>query len=68
MQATEELVDSLPKTQDKQDAKRLMLDIGNLIGPESAKNKKYRLINTRHVGIWGDAINASIVQPQQITT
>jgi hypothetical protein len=68
IQATEELVNSLPKTQDKQHAKRLMLDIGNLIGPEWAKNKKYRLINTRHLGIWGDAINASIVHHQQITT
>ncbi|MFT6254650.1 MAG: hypothetical protein ACJATV_000900 [Granulosicoccus sp.] len=66
MQATEELVASLPKAQDKQNAKRLMLQIGNLIGPEWAKNKKYRLINTRHLGIWGDAISASIVNHQQM--
>jgi len=68
MQATEELVDSLPNAYDKQRARQLMLDIGNLIGPEWAKNRKYRLINTRHLGIWGDAINAAIVRRQQMAT
>jgi hypothetical protein len=34
IQATKELVDSLPKTQNKKDAERLMSRIGNLIGPE----------------------------------
>ena len=34
IQATKELVDSLPKTKNKKDTERLMSRIGNLIGPE----------------------------------
>ena len=66
IKATNELVDSIDEVENKPLAKQLMTDIGNLIAPEWAKNKRFHLIKTRHIVIWGNTINAAIVKKQQM--
>jgi hypothetical protein len=66
MLATQELEDSLENPQEKQKARNTMRQIGELIAPEWAKNKRHRIINTRHLNIWGNTINESIVQKEQL--
>lgn len=45
--------------------KAKVLAIGKLVSPEWAKNKNHRVINTRHLGLWGSMINESIVRKEQ---
>jgi hypothetical protein len=66
LKATDELVATLKTENDKKDAKEKMLAIGKLVSPEWAKNKQYRVINSRHLGIWGNAINSSILAKEQM--
>jgi uncharacterized membrane protein YphA (DoxX/SURF4 family) len=66
VRATNELVDSLDDTQNKPLAKQLMTNIGDLIAPEWAKDKRFHLIKTRHIVIWGNTINAAIVKKEQL--
>ena len=41
-----------------------MLEIGRLVSPEWSKDNNYRVINTRHVSIWGNALNESIIKQE----
>lgn len=66
VRATQELVDSLENEADKPLAKQLMTDIGNRIAPEWAKDKRFHLIKTRHIVIWGNTINAAITKKEQM--
>jgi hypothetical protein len=68
LQATEEFEDSMKIAKDKPIAKRLMLETGRRIAPEWAKNKQHSVITTRHIVIWGNSINASIVNKNQMDT
>ncbi len=68
IQATQELNETLDTEQEKQLATDLMTQIGQLVAPEWAKNKDYRVINTRHLSIWGNTINTSVTKNQQIST
>ncbi len=68
LQATEELVNSLKNPKEKQYAKRIMLKVGALVAPEWAKNKKFRVINTRHISIWGNSLHDAIARKEQLTT
>lgn len=66
IRATDELVDSIDNAENKPLAKQFMTDIGNLIAPEWAKDKRFHLIKTRHIVIWGNTINAAIVKKEQM--
>lgn len=67
LQATDELAASLKTPEDKQSGREKMLGIGALISPEWAKNRNHRVINLRHINIWGNAINAAMVRKEQLT-
>lgn len=64
------VADKLPQTlkseEDKINSRNKVLNIGKLVAPEWAKDPRHRVINTRHLGIWGNAINESIVRSEQI--
>lgn len=66
IKATDELTTSLQRNEDQQKAKQLMFHIGTLVAPEWAKNKNFRLINTRHLSIWGNTLNTSVVKKEQL--
>lgn len=68
VQATNELEATVDDPQDKIKAKQLMVSIGNKIAPEWSKHSTYRSITTRHLSIWGNTINTSIAQGQQMET
>jgi hypothetical protein len=68
IQATKEFEDSIKIVEKKSIAKALMLETGRRIAPEWAKNKKYSVITTRHIVIWGNSINAAIVNKSQMDT
>jgi hypothetical protein len=46
--------------------KKKCITIGNLVAPEWAKSKGYRVINTHHLSVWGNTINQSIVENEQL--
>lgn len=66
LQATQELVDSLPTEEEKAIGKERMETIGNLIAPEWAKDKRYHLISTRHLSIWGNTLNDAVIHKEQL--
>ncbi|MEM7617528.1 MAG: hypothetical protein AAF195_04020 [Pseudomonadota bacterium] len=66
LQATDELVATINDSQQKAIAKEKSLLIGKLVAPEWAKNRAYRVINTKHIAIWGNAISESIVRGEQL--
>lgn len=66
LKVTNEVSTTLKNKEDKKKSKEIMLKMGNRIAPEWAKNYQYRVINTRHLGIWGNAINQSIVNSEQL--
>lgn len=66
-QTTEELIETLATPQEKQQAAELMFDIAKQVSPEWAKDSSYRVINTRHLSIWGNALNESVSTKQQIS-
>lgn len=68
IQATNEFTDSITPDESKPQAKELMLETGRRIAPEWAKNKKHSVIKTRHLNIWGNSINSSIVNKTQMST
>lgn len=58
----------LPQTvppEEQAEVKSKVLEIGRLVSPEWAKNQRYRVIHTQHLGIWGNAINESITRSEQ---
>lgn len=64
-QATDETLASLPPEENKEQIAYQMSVIGDLIAPEWAKNPSYRVIHTRHIVIWGDALTRSAENNQQ---
>lgn len=66
LQATQELVDTLPDAGDKQLAKAKSLEIAKLTSAEWAKDNCCRRINTRHIVVWANALNRSIVEHEQL--
>lgn len=66
LQTTNELLETLTNEDEKQYARERSLLIAKLISAEWAKNKNYRVINTRHLVIWGEAVNRSIEKKEQI--
>ncbi len=67
LQATDELTATLNTHEEKVKGKRLMLAIGAKISAEWAKDRTLRVINTRHMIIWGNALNNSMVKKQQFS-
>ncbi len=65
IKATEELTQPLPIEQQAK-ARKKMSSIGNLVAPEWAKNKAFRVINTRHLSIWGNSIRNSSAKGMQL--
>lgn len=65
-QATDELVASLTSPEQKRQGRQLMEEIGLLIAPEWAKNDPYRVINTRHVALWGNVILKGMLEQNQL--
>jgi hypothetical protein len=66
LQASEELAQTLTNENDRKQAKEKALLIGKLVGPEWAKDKNHRVINTRHLIIWGNALNESSLKQEQL--
>lgn len=66
LQATDELVATLDDPEDKRIARERAEEIGRLVSPEWAKARNYRVINTRHLTIWGNALNKSMVKQEQL--
>ncbi|MGH1486763.1 MAG: hypothetical protein ACRBCI_11125 [Cellvibrionaceae bacterium] len=66
LKATNELVETLPNKNDRKEAKEKSLLIAKLVAPEWAKDKQYRVINTRHLIIWGNALNESTIKKEQL--
>ncbi len=66
LDVTEEMLGTLPAPKDKEIADDLLFLIGKKASSEWAKDSRHRLINLRHVMIWGNAINESIVREKQI--
>ena len=66
LKATRELVETLPNDDDKKEAKKKSLLIAKRVAPEWAKDRRYRVINTRHLIIWGNALNESTVKKEQL--
>ncbi len=67
LQATEELAASINNANDRKIAVEKMNYIGLLISAEWAKNKQFHLISTRNLSIWGNALNYSVKNHQQLT-
>lgn len=68
LQATDELLATLHDPEQKGYAHQKMIKLGTLIAPEWAKNHEYRVITTRHMLIWGNALNESVVRKEQMLT
>lgn len=66
LQATDELLATLPEPSEQNYARHKMIKLGTLIAPEWAKNHQYRVINSRHMLIWGNALNEAMVKKQQL--
>ena len=66
LKATKELVKTLKTTDGQIVAREKALAIGRLVSAEWAQNAKYRVINTRHLNIWGNALNESITNKEQL--
>ena len=65
LQASDELVQTLKTGEERKKARETALLIGKRVSAEWAKHKRHRVINTRHLIIWGNALNESIVQKEQ---
>jgi len=65
-----ELSDNLAKTikdeQKREEAKEKLALIGRVVSPEWAKHKKYSNIKTRHLVVWGNALNESPDHNEQL--
>lgn len=59
---TDDLLFSIKEPEIAQEIEEKMTEIGLLISGEWAKNNETRMINTRHVSIWGNALLKSIEQ------
>jgi len=66
VRATNELTASLSDPEDKQHALDMMFTIGKQVSAEWAKNKRHRVINTKHLSIWGNSLNQSVVKKEQL--
>ncbi|MBX2808742.1 MAG: hypothetical protein KTR20_08940 [Cellvibrionaceae bacterium] len=66
LQATEELLDALDSPQAQASGRQLMADIGRLVSAEWAKDSRYRVINTRHISVWGNTLNDAIVKGEAL--
>ena len=66
LKATEELAQTLSPGKERELAREKALAIGHLVSAEWAKNTRYRVINTRHLNIWGNALNKSVVKKEQL--
>jgi hypothetical protein len=68
LQATDELVATIYKLEAKNDAREKALLIGKLVSAEWAKESNHRVINTRHLSIWGNSLTESIIRGEQLKT
>ncbi len=66
IKSTEALSKTLDNHDDSQLAKEKALLLGSIVSPEWAKSKGDRVINTRHLNIWGNVLNESIVRKEQL--
>jgi hypothetical protein len=66
LQATHELVETIDIPDEKLRAREKAFAIGKLVSAEWAKDKGHRVINTRHLSIWGNALNESTLQEEQL--
>ncbi len=66
IKSTDVLSKTLEDHDDSQLAKEKALLLGRVVSPEWAKSKGDRVINTRHLNIWGNVINESIVRKEQL--
>ncbi|MEO0442708.1 MAG: hypothetical protein AAFZ92_03070 [Pseudomonadota bacterium] len=65
--ASNDLVATLPSQAERKLAKEKTTLIGQLVAREWAKENRDRIIDTRHLSIWGNALNQSIVKQEQLS-
>lgn len=65
-QATAEVLASISDLQKREEAEIKMREIGDLVAPEWAMNREGRIINTRHIVLWGNALSGSFDKGSQI--
>ena len=63
---TNEVITSLDNENHEKQTRQRMQKLGKLISAEWAKHSKYRVINTRHISIWGNALLESISKKEQL--
>lgn len=63
---TNELVTSLSNSEDKEISFKKLRQLGKRIAAEWAKDSRHRVINTRHISIWGNALLESIGKKEQL--
>ena len=63
---TGELLLRIKDPESVEDVRQKMQRLGRLIGGEWAKNNQTRIINTRHVSIWGSALLKSLQQGETL--
>ncbi|MGV6807731.1 MAG: hypothetical protein ACWA5K_07515 [bacterium] len=59
-QLTDEVLSSLTSAEEQHIARDKLFQLGKLISPEWAKKNNYRIINSRHMGIWGNALLVAV--------
>ena len=68
LQTTAEIIATLEAAEKRHKAQQKLKEMGRLVASEWAKNRHYRVINTRHLSIWGNALNESVICQQQLKT
>ncbi len=60
------LANTIEDEQKRELAKKKLAAMGRIVSPEWAKHKKFSTIKTRHLVVWGNALNESPVHNEQL--
>ncbi len=60
------LANTIEDTQQRELAKQKLATMGRIVSPEWAKHKKFSTIKTRHLIVWGNALNESPEHNEQL--
>lgn len=66
LQASDELIASVDNSADIPRARELTYELGRIVAAEWAKDKRFRVIHTKHLIIWGNAMAKSMVENEQL--
>ena len=61
-----ELANTIEDKRQREIAKQKLIVMGRIVSPEWAKHKKFSTIKTRHLIIWGNALNESPAHNEQL--